>query len=153
MKVGILMSDFSCSQLSFYVIRNVNEACNTSPKNDYIGFFENLSGNVIEPSFCLMNMSEVWGFEGFLVATSASTALTLIKAVTPSKKYFYVWDLEWIRNPHNYHTLLAIYRHPSINLIARSETHAKAIENFCNKRVVGVMDDFNLSDLGDIING
>ena len=63
MKVGILMSDFSCSQLSFYVIRNVNEACNTSPKNDYIGFFENLSGNVIEPSFCLMNMSEVWGFE------------------------------------------------------------------------------------------
>ena len=152
MRIGVLMKNFSCSQLSFYVIRNINEVCNKRPENAYIGFFENISGNVIEPSFCLMNMSEVWGFEGVLVTTSASTALTLIKSISPSKKYFYVWDLEWLRNPHNYHTLLAIYRHPSISLIARSESHAKAIENFCNKRVAGVMDDFKLSDLGDIIN-
>ena len=153
MKIGVVVNDFSCSQLSFYAVRNINQACDNSPKHDYIGFFENLANNVIEPSFCLMNISEIWGFDGVLVATSASTTLTLIKSVTQSEKYFYVWDLEWLRDPDNYHTLLTIYRHPDINLIARSETHAKAIENFCNKRVVGVMEDFNLSDLEEIING
>ena len=153
MNIGIVTNDFSCSQLSFYLVRNINLECNSSTENDYMGFFENLSSNVMEPSFCVMNISEIWGFKGILVATSASTALTIIKAVTQSKKYFYVWDLEWLRNPDNYHTLLTIYRHPEINLIARSETHAKVIENFCNKPVVGIMDDFNLSDLKEIING
>ena len=36
-----------------------------------------------------MNMSEIWGFKGILIATSAATALTLIKSVGQCKKYFY----------------------------------------------------------------
>ena len=153
MNIGVIINDFSCSQLSFYAVRNINERSNDSPKHDYIGFFENLSSHVIEPAFSIMNMSEIWGFKGILIATSAATALTLIKSVGQCKKYFYVWDLEWLRDPDNYHTLLAIYRHLDIKLIARSETHAKAIQNFCNREGVGIMDDFNLSDLEEIING
>ena len=153
MNIGVMIKDFSCSQLSFYAVRNINNRSNNSAEDSYVGFFENLSSNVIEPAFCIMNMSEIWGFEGVLIATSASTALTLIKSVTNSDKYFYVWDLEWLRDPDNYHTLLSIYRNPDIKLIARSKTHAKAIKNFCNREVVGIMDDFSLSDLEEIING
>ena len=153
MNIGVMIKDFSCSQLSFYAVRNINNRSNKSAEDSYVGFFENLSSNVIEPAFSIMNMSEIWGFEGVLIATSSSTALTLIKSVTNSDKYFYVWDLEWLRDPDNYHTLLSIYRNPDIKLIARSKTHAKAIKNFCNREVVGIMDDFSLSDLEEIING
>ena len=130
MNIGVIMNDFSCSQLSFYAVRNMNKRSNKSAEHSYVGFFENLSSNVMEPAFCIMNMSEIWGFDGAIIATSASTALTLIKSVGQCKKYFYVWDLEWLRDPDNYHTFLNIYRNPNIKLIARSETHAKAIKNF-----------------------
>ena len=153
MNIGVMIKDFSCSQLSFYAVRNINNRSNKSAEHSYVGFFENLSSNVMEPAFCIMNMSEIWGFDGVIVATSASTALTLLKSVGQCKKYLYVWDLEWLRDPDNYHALLKIYRHPNIELIARSESHAKAIKNFCNREVAGIMDDFNLSGLEEIIDG
>ena len=140
MNIGVMIKDFSCSQLPFYAVRNINNRSNKSSEDSYV-------------AFCIMNMTEIWGFEGVLISTSASTALTLIKSVTNSDKYFYVWDLEWLRDPDNYHALLSIYRNPDIKLIARSKTHAKAIRNFCNRDVVGIMDDFSLSDLEEIIDG
>jgi hypothetical protein len=38
-----------------------------------------------------------------------------------------------------------------LSIIARSESHAQLIENFCNKKVIGVIDNWNLNQIIDIV--
>ena len=152
MKTGIVVGDLGPSQLSYYVIRNCNKALESNNKDDFIAFVENLSAFAMQPNFGLMSIDEIWSFDnGLLVATSVSTALQVKKATNNSKKYFYVWDLEWTRN-HGHDFLYNIEAFKDINLIARSEEHALAIKNYCNRDVAGIVEDFNLEELYKVAN-
>jgi hypothetical protein len=64
-----------------------------------------------------------------------------------SKKYLYLWDIEWLINPMPFSTAINILLDKRLNIIARSKSHALIIENFCNKKVVGVVDNWNLNQL------
>ena len=85
---------------------------------------------VIEPFFGVMNLQELWGFDGIAIATSVSSCLSLSNTQSPIKKFFYVWDLEWSRNRSSYDQGIQAFLKEDINLIARSEDHAKAIKNY-----------------------
>tara|TARA_R100000808_G_scaffold63_1_gene514 strand:- start:10330 stop:10791 length:462 start_codon:yes stop_codon:yes gene_type:complete len=147
MKTGILVGDLGPSQLSYYIIKNCNKTLENNNKDDFIVFVENLSKFAMKPNFGLMSIDEVWSFyDGLLVATSISTSLQVKKATNNSKKCFYVWDLEWTR-PHGRDFLYNIEAFKDIDLIARSKEHAKAIKNYCNRDVVGIVEDFNLEQL------
>ena len=131
MKIGISVNDLIPSQLSYYLTKNINEKCSDSVDHDFVIFFENLSGKIIEP---------------------ISTTLTAIKSMSPSEKYFYVWDLEWLRDRgKNFEYNIPAFIDKDIKLIARSETHAKAIKNYCNRDVIGIVEDFNLDQLIGVI--
>ena len=95
-QIGVLLEDFSASQLTFYAIKNMNNHLDNSDF-DFVGFFENSTPSMIPPKFSTMSVSEIWGFGGVAIATSVTTALSLQKTCLPIKKYFYVWDLEWSR--------------------------------------------------------
>jgi len=151
-QVGVLLEDFSASQLTFYAIKNMNSYLENSDV-DFVGFFENSTTSMIPPRFSTMSASEIWSFGGVAVATSVTTSLSLQKACLPIKKYFYVWDLEWSRRGGaEYEYTIQAYRDPNIKLIARSSSHAKAIKNYCNRDVCGVVDNFNIDQLIGIIN-
>ena len=153
MNIGILVPDLVPSQLSYFLIKNVNQKCSESVDHDFVVFFENLSGKIIEPNFGMMNTTEVWSFEGHLITTTISTTLTAVKSMSPSQKYFYVWDLEWNRaNGKDFESSIGAYIDPEISLIARGHDHAKAIENYCNKKVCGIVPNFNIKQLMDIIS-
>ena len=40
-----------------------------------------------------------------------------------------------------------VMRNDNISLLARSESHAKIIENFCNRPVLSILDDWNYKQL------
>ena len=152
MKIGISVNDLIPSQLSYYLTKNINEKCSDSVDHDFVIFFENLSGKITEPNFGMMNTTEIWSFQGHLITTSISTTLTAIKSMSPSEKYFYVWDLEWLRDRgKNFEYNIPAFIDKDIKLIARSETHAKAIKNYCNRDVIGIVEDFNLDQLIGVI--
>jgi len=152
MKIGILVTDLVPSQMSYFLTKNINEVCSENISNDFVVFFENLSGKVIEPAFAMMNMTEVWSFEGCLITTNISTTLTAIKSMSPSEKYFYVWDLEWLRDHgKNFEHNITAFVNEEINLVARSESHAEAIKNYCNRDVVGIVEDFNINQFIGVI--
>ena len=150
-KIGFIVDDLSSSQLSYEVISSIN-SFDTSFDQDFVVFFENSSPMVIEPFFGVMNLQELWGFDGIAIATSVSSCLSLSNTQSPIKKFFYVWDLEWSRNRSSYDQGIQAFLKEDIDLIARSEDHAKAIKNYCNRDVVGVFD-FNsgLESLMEII--
>ena len=151
MKTGIVVGDLGPSQLSYYIIRNCNKELEHNNKDDFIVFVENLSKFAMQPNFGLMSIDEIWSFDGLLVATSISTSLQVQKATNNSKKYFYVWDLEWTR-PHGHDFLYNIEAFKNINLIARSGEQAEAIKNYCNIDVSGIVEDFNLQELYKVTN-
>ena len=100
-----------------------------------------------------MNTTELPYFDGTLIATSISTCLTAIKSISPSKKIFYVWDLEWMRNTgRNYEHSIQAFIDKSVVLVARSESHAKAIKNYCNKTPSCIAEDFNIEKMMEVIN-
>ena len=75
-----------------------------------------------------------------------------INAIAPSKKFFYVWDLEWARqHGKEFDYIVKAYSNKEVNLIARSDDHAKAIKNYCNRDVCGIVPNFNMDQLMEII--
>ena len=151
-QIGVLLEDLSASQLTFYVIKNINDYLEKSDI-DFVEFFQNSTASMITPRFSTMSVSETWSFSGTVIATSVSTALSIQKTCIPAKKYFYVWDLDWHRRGgQDFEYTIQAYNNPELNLIARSSSHAKAIKNYCNRDVCGIVDNFNIDQLIGVIN-
>jgi hypothetical protein len=139
MMVGVLVKDFGPSQLTYQLARGGQGV------GDIIAFFENSSRHSFPLPFASMPIHEAFSYTGICIATNLSTALKLLSYPRPSKKYFYVWDLEWMRIANrDYDKLASIYRNESLQLIARSVSHAEIISKCWNVDKVEIMRDFDL---------
>jgi hypothetical protein len=95
-----------------------------------------------------MQMAEAWGMEGISIATCLSTANSLINFPVASRKLFYMYDLEWLRgNQRSYDALYNIYQNKDFDFIARSETHAKLIENCLNRKPIGIIPQLDIMSI------
>ena len=151
-KVGVVVDDLSASQLSYHIIKNINKQVEESD-TDFVAFFQNSTASMLPMHFSSMCINEIWSFDGVAIATSVSTVLSISKTFSPKQKYFYVWDLEWCRSKgRDFEYVIQAFNKDDIQLIARSKDYAKAIKNYCNKDVVGVVDNFNIKQLMEIIN-
>jgi hypothetical protein len=71
----------------------------------------------------------------------------------PKAKYFYVWDLEWIRNTGmKYEQTIQAFSNEGTKLIAKSGDHAKAIKNYSNKKVDHIIENINIKAIARITN-
>lgn len=154
--ISFLVPNAGASQMSFYLIKEINELFENKPELDVIVYYEDRHRSCLAPNFSMMQISEAWFQPGPIIATSISTAKSLIK-FPAEKKFFYVWDLEWIRNNPsqtlNYESFKNIYTNKDLSLIARSTSHKKLIENCFNRKVEHVVEDFNINKILGVING
>ena len=151
-QIGFLVKDTMASQLSFNLIKNVNDYIKDKD-DDVVLFFENATSSILTPNFSLMSINEIWNFSGSLFATNIFTALSMQKAFAPKNKLFYVWDLEWTRaHGKDFEFVIQAFSDENTTLIARSDEHAKAIENYCNRSVSNIVSDFNIEQLVRISN-
>lgn len=150
--INILVPNTGASQLSFFVIKELNSLTKTRPEIDSILFYENKHKNCLPTNFSVMQISEAWGQSEAIIATTLSTARKLQK-IPARKKIFYVWDLEWIRDSSqkSYEKYSNVYGDKSLTLVARSEHHKLAIENAFNRAVEHVVSDFNMQNILEIL--
>lgn len=130
-KIGICIDNLNTSQLSYLTTLNANIALNKLSTRDICVFFENISDICMYPLFARMNISEIWNFDDLLITTNLKNTELAIKCMTPRKKIFYVWELEFLKDK-DYIKNLNIYRNKEIELVAPSDEYAKAIEKYCN---------------------
>lgn len=150
-KAGILTSRIDKSQSGFQITKCINDISLNKVNVDIMVFVREFSAPPMVPLFSTLQESEVWGFDAPVIATDLQTASTLINTTGPTKKYFYVWDLEWMRiNSFKHKTLSKIYNNKNLELIARSERHSKIIEN-CWRKPSHIMQDFSSDELLEII--
>lgn len=152
MKGGIWVDNIGKSQKGHYIIKSINEIVKDH-FNDIILFYNEFDNIMAVPKFAILQDSEVWGFDGLVIATSFNTAKKLISCPSPTKKFFYVWDLEWLNIENlNYVDFQNVYQNDSLDLIARSSYHAELLEK-CWKQPVGIVEDFDAEQLRKILSG
>lgn len=141
-RIGFAVPDLGPSQLAFNLINNANIAVGTNHLTDVIAFYEHHRQPCIAMCFGAMQIMEAWGYEAPIVATSFNTAAKALRFPTASKKFFYVWDLEWLRGgPNSFEELCLVYRNMGLELVARSVEHKLAIESAWNRPVAAVIED------------
>lgn len=111
---------------------------------DCVIFTEEIRPINVMPQFAIMNISEVYDQPGLTIATTPSTVKKLEKCWAPNYKIFYNWDLYWLRGRQKiYAPMLDLY-HTPLDIIARSESHKKLIENCFNIKVKSVIENFDI---------
>jgi len=143
MKLGIMIDSLGASQLACTAISEINKA--NSFKDFYVDinvFFHKNDKMLLPSRFAIFQEQQAWGFDGPVFATELSNAKTLLNCPCPTKKFFYVWDLEWIYNMFYYEVLAEIYLNPNLHLVARNQYHFNFIKN-CWKEPVAIIEDFN----------
>ncbi len=151
-KLGLGVSDFGANQLAYELISNSNNFLSKNYKTDIIGFYENLSKYSVNPNFACMHAVELWGYDGPVIACNLNMANDIIKIPTIPKKYFYIWDLEWIfLEDKEYSRLKDIYSNPELTLITRNQDYVHIIEKVWNVKVPHIVENFNLDKIASII--
>lgn len=149
---SVLLKDTGASQISFFVIKELNKLAETNPEIDATIFYEDVHKNCMPVNFATMQISECFTQSGPAIATSFSTAQKLINFYC-GKKLFYVWDLHWIRNNviKKYEDYVDVYCDKNLELIARSESHRQAIQTAFNREVKHVIPDFEMSKILEVL--
>ena len=149
-RIAAVVDNLGPTQLSFYLIKEFNSLAKHT-KYSPVCFYNSLSPPVVKPHFATMNISHYATYYGCTVATSVETANLILKTENSSDKFFYVWDLEWLRKPMQFTDVVSIMRDERIKLIARSENHKDLIEKYANREVSGIVDNWNMQQLEEIL--
>ena len=152
MRAGIVVDSLGISQLSAQLTKQLNQIESLEEYWDIILFYHTYDRIIIPPKFAMMQEEELWGFDAPVIATSLETADRLLKCPRPTKKFFYVWDLEWCFYTHDIDYTSQVYCNPDIQLIARSQSHFETIKT-CWREPVAVIEDFNYEEITSLIKG
>lgn len=150
MKLGLVFSDLGNSQDSFMGISYANTLCQTNLIRDVTLFFCECVPPIIKPLVACINIDRVFQFDGTLVVTTLQMASLI--AGCNANKILYLYDLEWLRGKGNYISNLNLLKNCGFRVIARSEEHAKVINNYANIEVE-VIENFDLIKMLGLDNG
>ena len=99
----------------------------------------------------ILEQRQAFNFNGSLIATDLDTANKLLGFPNNHRKYFYVWNLEWLTLSEFYHRELSkIYNDKSLQLIVRCSEHKRIVEN-CWQKPALIMNDFHHGILLEIL--
>ena len=151
-KLGIAVNNLGASQLNYFLVKNANSILLREPLLDVTAFIENQVPACLPANFAVMPMYEAWGYDGVVVATSFTTAQKLLAFPCPAKKFFYVWDLEWVRPfcRRTYREWASVYRDPRLQLITRGPDHTKVIREAWGRDTCREVPDCDLAQLLEV---
>ena len=148
--IAAVIDNLGPSQKSFYLVKEFNKS--SSARNLCTSvFFQRAAIPVTGTLFSCRSISFLSGFHHNAIATTIGEANVLLKSNNAAKKFLYLWDLEWLRNPTHYDISSKILLDDRIHIIARSDEHAKMIDNFCNKMPIAVVDNWHLESLVKVV--
>jgi|SRR6185312_2242787 len=155
--IGILVDNLGHSELSYLLCKNINNFLERYSGIDVIVYCNQHFLSIIKPLFSVMQLNECFGHIGPLISTSIDTALFMERVCNQAQKFFYVWDLEFLRhNTYSYALWAQQEKNYPINekffreiyhkyyLIARCLDHKKVLENNYNLKCDAIIPDFQL---------
>ncbi len=144
--IAAFVRSMSVSQNTFYMIKEFNRCLERTDLSPCIIYQENAVPPIAPMCACKMATPAI-SFPDTIITTTINEADALLKISNKSKRFLYLWNLNWLETPVHFDYAMKVLRDPRLSIIARSESHASCIENFCNKKTVGVLDNWNLENL------
>ena len=131
------------NQLGYEVTTQLNKLKETHPYIDTLVFTEEDRPQTLIPKFGIMNICEAYDQNGLIIATTPSTASKLIHFWGADYKVFYSYDCYWLRGQRNqYEQLMNLYLSNEFDLVVRSESHKKLLENNFTAKVDYIVENF-----------
>jgi len=149
--IAAVINDMGPSQKAFYLIKEFNKALGDI-RISVSTFFNMAMAPVIRPLFCCNNIAFIANYHGHAISTTLTEADMLLKSNNNSTKYLYLWDIDWLAQSVHFTPAMNILWDDRLNIIARSKSHSDIIENFCNKSPIGIVDNWNLDQLMEVID-
>ncbi len=148
--ISAFMESLGPSQNAFYLIKEWNRGISDADLS--LGAFVNAHSVPVQKCLFSYKLSSfLSGYEGVLISTSIKNSAISLKMTTKMNRYLYLWDFNWLKRAASYNAMCEVLRNDKLKLIARSEEHAEMIENFCGKRPVGIVDNWNIDQIRDKI--
>lgn len=147
--ISVFVKNLNMSQNSFYMIKELNKCIQDVSLSAGV-IYQEKSVPPVPTLFSCKMINGLSSFKGTLIATTIEDAGIMLQINAKSDLFLYLWDMPWIESPVNFEHATGIMRDPRIHIIARSESHADCIENFCNKRPIGTVDNWDLESLLEI---
>lgn len=100
----------------------------------------------IQTKFSLMHVIHSLNFEGIMISTDLYTTQIMLNALRPTKRFFYVWDLEYMYDGLSFAELQTLYNNDKVELISRNEYRDNIMQRTWKKSYT-TMEDFNYERL------
>jgi hypothetical protein len=145
-KLAVCVNRIDDSDLGRALVENINKINDKFPKTNAFVFHHDWGWSGIVPMFGMLQIRELWTYDGVAIATNLDTARRLLEAPEPSKKYLYLTDLEWTKVDAPFKHFYNIYMDKRLELIANSEADSKIIEKVWRKPTL-VVENYNYEQL------
>lgn len=122
-KFGFLVDSVGPFQQSVVMIQQMNEMLRKEIDFSPYIFYRNYDKTLISPLFAIMSIYDAWSFDGIGIATDFHSAKILLECPSTTKKFFYVWNMEWTYDFRLHEECEQIYLNDEIELICRSDYH------------------------------
>ena len=151
MKTMFLLDHTGFSEQNYIIIKEINEIVPNSLEEISIAT-NDVSTKVMEVFTAVTNVAEIGCFQnGALIATNIVNARQILSAHASSRKILYLWDLDWLHGMFNYEWLYDTLSNDRLEIIVRSEAHRSALLNLCGKEPVGILQNFKLEQLWNLL--
>ena len=143
--LGIVVRALGTNQLGYNIIKQVNAMMGGGAI--YVTVFYDEHDRIPNiPYFPMMQTMHLWGFNGDIITTDVESTYTTLRIPTIKRRFFYVWNLEWVYNRDYFTYYSKVYNNDDVELIARSQSHFDILEQ-CWKKPIGIIDDFNYREI------
>lgn len=133
-KIAVLVNSLLVSELSYNVLKFANKLSEDKNLNVVV-FTQNVAPSAFENKVAVMTVDESFKYSGTFVTTDLDTTKQALKCLNVQRLIFYVYDLEFMRGKNDFLKNNEIYRDDKVELVCRSESHAKVLRNYSNKDV------------------
>jgi len=129
--IGIIVDEVFGSSQHYFMFKTLNEL---SATDDCYLFTNKVNSLPMNNKFAIMQQLEALHHPGILISTSLFSTQILANSLTASKKYFYIWQLDWMNmNGLLNKQLDRVLYNDEIELISRSNSHANVLSQICKK--------------------
>ena len=133
MKTGIVINTIGPNQETQELLESIN---NNSLIDDVVVFFEDKHENPAFVNCAVSHIISAWCYPGNVIATNFNSASKILKMPILGKRYYYIYNFEWLNHQaFKFEPLLSVIADKNIEIICRTEEHAKVIHNNFNREV------------------
>jgi hypothetical protein len=150
--LGFAVQDLASSQIAYTLTYNCNEWLHKEFRINIALFYQAQWLTPIQPEFAQYHMANSVAFTGSLVATTADTAFS-IRPATRAKRFFYIYDLEILRNNSNREYWDIVMNDDTITKFTRSKSYLDYLKDLGYQIDERIVPSFEIEKILEITHG